>query len=193
MDPFAKDIRKLLRRKYGMDTDRPPASPPSTRSSRPARPCRSPTTRRPTASSASARPENDFHTCDHRTQINGSVGLRHLRLRDERGGRRRPAHRARTLTAEAQAAEALGPIGLAADAAGARRRSRLSRPQARRKAQRAHCDSSSVIGNCAASSGVLAAAFTSSSRIRCTDSRKLHREVLHRLARRPGPRPPARR
>ena len=76
MDPFAKDVRKLLRRKYGLDTERrtgvtavysvePPRMPvPLTYDAA-------------TDGFLCVCPsrENDFHTCDHRTQVNGSVGF----------------------------------------------------------------------------------------------------------------------
>jgi tRNA A37 threonylcarbamoyladenosine dehydratase len=76
MDPFAKDVRKLLRRKYGVETDRrtgitavysvePPRAPvPLTYDAA-------------TDGFLCVCPsrENDFHTCDHRTQVNGSVGF----------------------------------------------------------------------------------------------------------------------
>ena len=76
MDPFAKDVRKLLRRKYGVETDRrtgitavysvePPRTPvPLTYDAA-------------TEGFLCVCPsrENEFHTCDHRTQVNGSVGF----------------------------------------------------------------------------------------------------------------------
>ena len=76
MCPFAKDVRKLLKRKYGMDTDRhtgitaiysvePPRTPvPLTYDAA-------------TDGFLCVCPsrENDFHTCDHRTQVNGSVAF----------------------------------------------------------------------------------------------------------------------
>jgi tRNA A37 threonylcarbamoyladenosine dehydratase len=76
MDPFAKDVRKLLRRKYGVDTERrtgitavysiePPRTPvPLTYDAA-------------TDGFLCVCPsrENDFHTCDHRTQVNGSVAF----------------------------------------------------------------------------------------------------------------------
>jgi tRNA threonylcarbamoyladenosine dehydratase len=76
MDPFAKDVRKLLRRKYGVETERrtgitavysvePPRTPvPLTYDAA-------------TEGFLCVCPsrENDFHTCDHRTQVNGSVGF----------------------------------------------------------------------------------------------------------------------
>ena len=76
MDPFAKDIRKLLKRKHGVNTDQPTGitavySIEPRRTSVPLRYddatdgflCVCPSK------------ENDFHTCDHRTQIDGSVAF----------------------------------------------------------------------------------------------------------------------
>lgn len=75
MDPFAKDIRKLLKRKYGMDTERHTGITAvySIETRREAVPlsyddatdgflCICPG-------------DNAFHTCDHRTQIDGSVAF----------------------------------------------------------------------------------------------------------------------
>jgi len=76
MDPFAKDVRKLLRQKCGVETDRhtgitavysvePPRTPvPLTYDAA-------------TEGFLCVCPsrENEFHTCDHRTQVNGSVGF----------------------------------------------------------------------------------------------------------------------
>jgi tRNA threonylcarbamoyladenosine dehydratase len=74
MDPFAKDVRKLLKRKYGVDTDRPTGITAVYSIER----CRTPV---PLAYDAQTdgflcvcpSRENDFHTCDHRTQVNGSA------------------------------------------------------------------------------------------------------------------------
>lgn len=75
MDPFAKDIRKLLKRKHGIETDRPTGIT-AVYSIEPARD--------PLPLNYDAAHEgflcvcvreNDFHTCDHRTQINGSVAF----------------------------------------------------------------------------------------------------------------------
>ncbi|HVP59499.1 MAG TPA: tRNA threonylcarbamoyladenosine dehydratase [Myxococcaceae bacterium] len=76
IDPFAKDIRKLLRRKYGVETDRR-AGITAVYSVEP------PRTPVPLSYDAATEGflcvcpsrENDFHTCDHRTQVNGSVGF----------------------------------------------------------------------------------------------------------------------
>ena len=75
MDPFAKDIRKLLKRKYGVNTDqhtgitavysieaRRTAIPLSYDDATDGFLCVCPG-------------ENEFHTCDHRTQIDGSVAF----------------------------------------------------------------------------------------------------------------------
>lgn len=75
MDPFAKDIRKLLKRKHGIDTDRPTGIT-AVYSIEP--------NRDPVPLNYDAAHEgflcvcpndNDFHTCDHRTQVNGSVAF----------------------------------------------------------------------------------------------------------------------
>jgi tRNA A37 threonylcarbamoyladenosine dehydratase len=76
MDPFAKDVRKLLRLKHGVPTDRPTGITAVYS----IEPCRDPV---PLSYDASTdgflcvcpSRENDFHTCDHRTQINGSVAF----------------------------------------------------------------------------------------------------------------------
>ncbi len=76
MDPFAKDIRKLLKRKYGYDTNKPTGIT-AVFSIEPRRQpfdlvydeahggflCVCP------------QGENDFHSCDHRNQIDGSVAF----------------------------------------------------------------------------------------------------------------------
>lgn len=73
MDPFAKDIRKLLKRKWGVATDQPTGIT-AVYSIEPRR--------EPIALSYDAEHdgflcvcpgENEFHTCDHRTQIDGSA------------------------------------------------------------------------------------------------------------------------
>ncbi|HZI13166.1 MAG TPA: tRNA threonylcarbamoyladenosine dehydratase [Myxococcus sp.] len=75
MDPFAKDIRKLLKRKYGVETDRHTGI--TAVYSIEAR-------RVPVALQYDdatdgflcvCPQDNDFHTCDHRTQIDGSVAF----------------------------------------------------------------------------------------------------------------------
>jgi tRNA A37 threonylcarbamoyladenosine dehydratase len=76
MDPFAKDIRKLLRRKHGVDTDRHTGIT-AIYSIEPARTPVPLTYDAATDGFLCVCPsrENDFHTCDHRTQINGSVAF----------------------------------------------------------------------------------------------------------------------
>jgi tRNA A37 threonylcarbamoyladenosine dehydratase len=73
MDPFAKDIRKLLRRKYGVETDKHTGI--TAVYSIEAR--RQPVPLRYDDASDGflcvCPQDNDFHTCDHRTQIDGSV------------------------------------------------------------------------------------------------------------------------
>jgi tRNA A37 threonylcarbamoyladenosine dehydratase len=75
MDPFAKDIRKLLKRKYGMDTERPTGI--TAVYSIEVR--RQPVPLRYDADMdgfACVCPnDNDFHTCERRTQIDGSVAF----------------------------------------------------------------------------------------------------------------------
>ncbi len=76
MDPFAKDIRKLLRRKYAVNIDRPTGITAVYSMEPPRDPI-------PLTYDAAHEgflcvcpsKENDFHTCDHRTQINGSVAF----------------------------------------------------------------------------------------------------------------------
>jgi tRNA A37 threonylcarbamoyladenosine dehydratase len=73
MDPFAKDIRKLLRRKHGVETDRHTGI--TAVYSIEAR--RQPVALRyddATDGFLCVCPQdNEFHTCDHRTQIDGSA------------------------------------------------------------------------------------------------------------------------
>ena len=75
MDPFAKDIRKLLKRKHGVETDRHTGI--TAVYSIEAR--RMPVTLQyddATDGFLCVCPQdNDFHTCDHRTQIDGSVAF----------------------------------------------------------------------------------------------------------------------
>lgn len=76
MDPFAKDIRKLLKRKYGMRVDRPTGIT-AVYSIEPRRD--------PVALSYDEKTDgflcvcpqsdNEFHTCNHRNQIDGSVAF----------------------------------------------------------------------------------------------------------------------
>jgi len=73
MDPFAKDIRKLLKRKYGVETDRHTGITAVYSIE---------TRRQPVALRYDdatdgflcvCPQDNEFHTCDHRTQIDGSA------------------------------------------------------------------------------------------------------------------------
>ncbi len=76
MDPFAKDIRKLLRRKYGVETDRRTGITAVYSVEAPRTPV-SLTYDAATEGFLCVCPsrENEFHTCDHRTQVNGSVAF----------------------------------------------------------------------------------------------------------------------
>ncbi len=76
MDPFAKDIRKLLKRKYGIDTNAPTGITAiySIEPSRDPVPLNYDAAHEGFLCVCPSR-ENDFHTCDHRTQINGSVAF----------------------------------------------------------------------------------------------------------------------
>jgi tRNA A37 threonylcarbamoyladenosine dehydratase len=75
MDPFAKDIRKLLKRKYGIDTNQPTGITAVYS----IEPNRDPVPLNYDAAHDGflcvCPRENDFHSCDHRTQINGSVAF----------------------------------------------------------------------------------------------------------------------
>jgi tRNA threonylcarbamoyladenosine dehydratase len=75
MDPFAKDIRKLLKRKYGVETDRPTGIT-AVYSIEPAR---DPVPLNYDAANDGflcvCPGDNEFHTCDHRKQVNGSVAF----------------------------------------------------------------------------------------------------------------------
>ncbi len=76
MCPFAKDIRKLLKRKYAVNTDRPTGITAVYS----IEPDRTPVPLNYDDATngflcVCPSKENDFHTCDHRTQINGSVAF----------------------------------------------------------------------------------------------------------------------
>jgi tRNA A37 threonylcarbamoyladenosine dehydratase len=74
MDPFAKDIRKLLKRKYGVPTERPTGI--TAVYSIEAR--RDPLSLRYDSDDGFmcvCPNDNDFHTCERRTQIDGSVAF----------------------------------------------------------------------------------------------------------------------
>lgn len=76
MDPFAKDIRKLLKRKYGLNVEQPTGIT-AVYSIEPRRDPKSLRYDDATDGFLCVCPsrENDFHTCDHRTQIDGSVAF----------------------------------------------------------------------------------------------------------------------
>ena len=76
MDPFAKDIRKLLKRKYGLDTQRPTGITAVYS----IEPRRDPVALGYDGASEGfqcvcPQGENDFHSCEHRNQIDGSVAF----------------------------------------------------------------------------------------------------------------------
>lgn len=76
MDPFAKDIRKLLKRKYGLDTNRPTGI--TAVYSIEARREPIPLTyddRTGGFQCVCPQGENEFHSCERRTQIDGSVAF----------------------------------------------------------------------------------------------------------------------
>ena len=76
MDPFAKDIRKLLRRKYDIDTNRPTGIT-AVYSIEPRREPNSLKYDEATEGFMCVCPhgENAFHSCEHRNQIDGSVAF----------------------------------------------------------------------------------------------------------------------
>jgi tRNA threonylcarbamoyladenosine dehydratase len=74
MDPFAKDIRKLLKRKYEVNTDRPTGITAVYSIEQ----RRQPVSLRYDADdgfSCVCPNDNDFHSCEHRNQIDGSVAF----------------------------------------------------------------------------------------------------------------------
>lgn len=76
MDPLAKDVRKHLRRKYGIATDQPTGITAVFS----VEPCAEPVELSYDQQSCGflcvcPHKENDFHSCDHRTQINGSAAF----------------------------------------------------------------------------------------------------------------------
>lgn len=73
-DPFAKDVRKYLKVKYGIDTTRPTGLAAVWSVEK----CRDPIELDWDAEGflcVCPHKENDHHTCDHRTQINGTAGF----------------------------------------------------------------------------------------------------------------------
>lgn len=74
MDPFAKDIRKLLKRKYEVNTDRPTGITAVYSIEQ----RRQPVSLRYDADdgfTCVCPNDNDFHSCEHRNQIDGSVAF----------------------------------------------------------------------------------------------------------------------
>ncbi len=76
MDPFAKDIRKLLKRKWNIDTNKPTGITAVFS----IEPRRDPFDLKYDEASGGfmcvcPHGENEFHTCDHRNQIDGSVAF----------------------------------------------------------------------------------------------------------------------
>lgn len=76
MDPFAKDIRKLLKRKYGVDTNQPTGIT-AVYSIEPRREPQALAYDAATEGFQCVCPhgENEFHSCEHRNQIDGSVAF----------------------------------------------------------------------------------------------------------------------
>lgn len=74
MDPFAKDVRKLLKRKYGVDTNRPTGIT-AVFSIEPRRDPHDLTYDEAHGGFMCVCPhgENEFHSCEHRNQIDGSA------------------------------------------------------------------------------------------------------------------------
>jgi tRNA A37 threonylcarbamoyladenosine dehydratase len=76
MDPFAKDVRKHLRRKYGVGAN----GPTGITAVYSVEPCAEPQALQYDQQTCGflcvcPHKENDFHSCDHRTQINGSAAF----------------------------------------------------------------------------------------------------------------------
>lgn len=76
MDPFAKDVRKLLKRKYGHDTNKPTGIT-AVFSIEPRRDPFELTYDEASGGFMCVCPqgENEFHSCEHRNQIDGSVAF----------------------------------------------------------------------------------------------------------------------
>jgi tRNA A37 threonylcarbamoyladenosine dehydratase len=73
MDPFAKDIRKLLKRKYGVETDRHTGITAVYSIEQRRLPVALRYDDTTDGFLCVCPQDNDFHTCDHRTQIDGSA------------------------------------------------------------------------------------------------------------------------
>jgi tRNA A37 threonylcarbamoyladenosine dehydratase len=76
MDQLAKDVRKLLRRKYGLDTSRPQGIT-AVFSIEPRRDPLEPRYDEATGGFQCVCPHgaNEFHSCEERSQIDGSVAF----------------------------------------------------------------------------------------------------------------------
>lgn len=74
-DPFAKDVRKLLRLKYGIDTSQPCGIRVVFSPERRINPEPLSYDRGTGFLCICPGKENDFHTCDHRTRIDGTAGF----------------------------------------------------------------------------------------------------------------------
>jgi tRNA A37 threonylcarbamoyladenosine dehydratase len=74
-DPFAKDVRKLLRLKYGIDTSAPCGVRAVFSPERRINPEPLSYDRDGGFLCICPGKENDFHTCDHRTRIDGTAGF----------------------------------------------------------------------------------------------------------------------
>ena len=74
MDPFAKDVRKLLKRKHGVETNRPTGIT-AVFSLEPRRQPLSPSYDTEGFQCICPQGENEFHSCEHRSQIDGSVAF----------------------------------------------------------------------------------------------------------------------
>jgi tRNA A37 threonylcarbamoyladenosine dehydratase len=74
MDPFAKDVRKLLKRKHGVETNRPTGIT-AVFSLEPRRQPLAPSYDAEGFQCVCPQGENEFHSCEHRSQIDGSVAF----------------------------------------------------------------------------------------------------------------------
>lgn len=75
-DPFAKDIRKLLKRKHGVETEKPTGIAAVFSPERPLPPAELPYDHDHGGFlCVCPHKENDHHTCDHRTVIMGTAGF----------------------------------------------------------------------------------------------------------------------
>jgi tRNA A37 threonylcarbamoyladenosine dehydratase len=74
MDPFAKDVRKLLKRKHGVETNLPTGIT-AVFSLEPRRQPLAPSYDAEGFECVCPHGENEFHSCEHRSQIDGSVAF----------------------------------------------------------------------------------------------------------------------